>query len=430
VLKLLAKSPRGTEDILPKDSSVWQYIEGQLREIFGLFGYREIRTPMFEETELFERGIGEATDIVEKEMYTFTDRAGRSLTLRPEGTAPVVRAYLQHKLYGEPQPVKLYYIGPMFRYERPQAGRSRQFHQYGAEALGTQDPVADAEMMAIPMELFRRLGLEDLQVELNSIGCPTCRAKYREYLIKTLEPKAEQLCNDCQRRLLRNPLRILDCKVESCNEVKTGLESILDFLCLECHDHFAKVKDYLGLLKIPYVVNPYLVRGFDYYTKTVFEIMYSDLGAQSTIAAGGRYDGLVEECGGPPMPGVGFAAGMERLLLTLEDRGWQPPTKTQVDVFVAGAGETRSAVVNLTFQLRSAGLAAEIDYGDRGLRAQMRAANRLNAAYAVIIGEEELASRRAMVRDMASGQQYELPIDDIEDWLMNQICTSGHVVKE
>ncbi len=430
MLDLLAKTPRGTTDILPSASQLWQYIEGQLADIFALFGYKEIRTPVFEETELFERGIGEATDIVEKEMYTFTDRAGRSLTLRPEGTAPVVRAYLQHKLYGEPQPVKVYYIGPMFRYERPQAGRSRQFHQYGAEALGAQDPATDAEMIAIPMELYRRLGLEELQVELNSIGCPLCREAYRKYLVQALEPKSDQLCGDCQRRLSRNPLRVLDCKSETCNGVKVGLRSILDFLCPECDDHFKQVRTYLDLLQVPYAINPNLVRGFDYYTKTVFEILYSDLGAQSAIAGGGRYDGLIEECGGPAMPAVGFAAGMERLLLTLEDRGWQPPVSNSIDVFVAGGRETRVAVVKLVFQLRKAGLSTEMDYGDRSLRAQMKAANRLNATWTVIMGEEELTRKQALVRHMVNGQQEEVPLDGLNDWLLQQKYTSCQEMKE
>lgn len=429
-MDLLAKTPRGTTDILPSASLLWQHIEGQLAEIFRLFGYKEIRTPIFEETELFERGIGEATDIVEKEMYTFTDRAGRSLTLRPEGTAPVVRAYMQHKLYGEPQPIKVYYVGPMFRYERPQAGRSRQFHQYGAEALGTQDPATDAEMIAIPMELYRRLGLEELQVELNSIGCPLCRDEYRTYLINALGPNAHELCDDCQRRLSRNPLRVLDCKNESCNAVKVGLKSIHDFLCQECYDHFDEVKAYLELLRIPYHVNPKLVRGFDYYTKTVFEILYHDLGAQSAIAGGGRYDGLIEECGGPATPAVGFAAGMERLLITLEDRGWQPPIRDCIDVFVAGSKEARRAVVDTVFRLRARGWSTEMDYSDRSLRAQMKSANRLNATWAVIIGEEELANQKALVRHMADGEQEAVPLDAIHDWFLQQKDNRCQGIKE
>jgi histidyl-tRNA synthetase len=429
-LDLLAKTPRGTEDVLPKESRIWQYVEGQLAEIFSLFGYQEIRTPIFEETELFQRGIGEATDIVEKEMYTFIDRGGRSLTLRPEGTAPVVRAYLQHKLYGEPQPVKLYYVGPMFRYERPQAGRSRQFHQYGAEALGTQDPATDAEMIAIPMELYRRLGLDELKVEINSIGCPGCRGEYRDYLLNTLKPWSHQLCGDCHRRLERNPMRILDCKDEKCNLAKAGLKPILDFLCSECSEHFRQVQGYLELLQIPYVINHNLVRGFDYYTKTVFEIVYAELGAQSAIAGGGRYDGLIAECGGPSVPAVGFAAGMERLLLTLHHRGWQPPTSEAIDVFVAGIGETRPAVVELAFRLRKASLTTEMDYGDRSLRAQMKTAHRLNAAWTVIVGEDELRSGRAVVRHMVSGHQEDVALANMEDWLQHQMRTGREGTKE
>jgi histidyl-tRNA synthetase len=425
VLDLLARTPRGTEDVLPKKSRIWRYIEEQLADIFGLFGYQEIRTPMFEETELFQRGIGETTDIVEKEMYTFVDRGGRSLTLRPEGTAPVVRAYLQHKLYGEPQPIKVYYIGPMFRYERPQAGRSRQFHQFGAEALGTQDPATDAEMIAIPAELLRRLGLDNLQVEINSIGCSQCRSEYRTYLIDVLEPKADDLCADCRRRLTRNPLRVLDCKDEACNRAKVGLRPILDFLCSECKEHFDAVQEYLQLLDIPHVINHNLVRGFDYYTKTVFEIVYSGLGAQSAIAGGGRYDGLIEEAGGPSVPAVGFAAGMERLILTLEDRGWEPPDTGGTAVYVAGTSATRKAVVDLAFRLRRAGIAAEMDYLDRSLRAQMKAANRLNAVWTVIIGEDELEQGLAVVRHMESGRQEEVVLADMEGWLKEQLPTAG-----
>ncbi|NLK08038.1 MAG: histidine--tRNA ligase [Firmicutes bacterium] len=426
---MLAKTPRGTSDILPPDSSLWQYIEEQLREIFRLHGYKEIRTPIFEETQLFERGIGEATDIVEKEMYTFEDRAERSLTLRPEGTAPVVRSYLQHKLYGEAQPIKVYYLGPMFRYERPQTGRSRQFHQYGAEALGTKDPAADAEMIAVPVELLRRLGLDDLEVEVNSIGCPECRGEYRTYLIEALSPKIDTLCGDCQRRLSRNPLRVLDCKNEACNQAKTDLKSIHDFLCGECYEHFEQVKAYLNLLDVTYTINPKLVRGFDYYTKTVFEILCHSLGAQAAVAGGGRYDGLIEECGGPSTPAVGFAAGMERLLLTLEERGWKPPIKDGIDVFVAGGLETRDAVVEIVFRLRGLGWQAEMDYNDRSLRAQMRAANRLNATWTLIAGERELAEGKVLVRHMAEGQQEEVPLDEIHNWL-KQARLDSQGVKE
>lgn len=425
------KAPRGTNDILPDSIAMWQYIEDKLRDVFARFGYAEIRTPIFEETRLFERGIGEFTDIVEKEMYTFTDKAGRSLTLRPEGTAPVVRAYLEHKLYGRSQPVKLYYVGPMFRYERPQAGRYRQFYQYGAEALGTQDPATDAEMVAIPIELYRSIGLSEFEVQVNSIGCPRCRGRYRAHLKEMLSKRVAALCPSCQRRLERNPLRVLDCKEEKCQEQMGDVPPIIDYLCDECEEHLKRVCQYLSVLDIPYVVNSRLVRGFDYYTKTVFEIICPELGAQSAIAGGGRYDGLIEECGGPPTPAVGFAAGMERLVLALAEQGWKVPGTNGMDVYVAGIGdESRSFVVGLTLRLRRAGLSVEMDYGGRSLKAQMKAADRCNARYTVIVGEEELRQDRAVIRHMATGEQEEVPLAGLEEWLQQRLQQGSGPEKE
>jgi len=413
-----AAAPRGTYDILPDQASKWQRIEGSIRDLCRVFGYREIRTPVFEYTDLFTRGIGEATDIVEKEMYTFEDKGGRSLTLRPEGTAPVVRAYLENKLYGEAQPVKVYYIGPMFRYERPQAGRYRQFFQFGAEAIGSQDPFLDVEMIVMPVRLYESLGLSRFIIKLNSLGCPRCRPRYREVLSGFLAPRLDELCSSCRSRYERNPLRILDCKRERCREQLDGVPAIFDYLCDECGEHFRAVTEYLDDMGFDYELDQTLVRGFDYYTKTVFEIITPELGAQDAISGGGRYDGLVEECGGKPTPGVGVAVGLDRLVLALETHGISVPSADDVDVFVAGIGSgVRSYVTRLVTELRDRATVTEIDYTGKSLRAQMRVADKLKARRVVIIGEDELTKGVASVRDMYSGEQREVPLDDIVDFL-------------
>lgn len=407
-------APRGTYDILPGESRRWQYIEDTVRRIFQSYGYEEIRTPVFEHTDLFVRGIGETTDIVQKEMYTFQDVGGRSLTLRPEGTASVVRAYLERKLYAQPQPVKVFYMFPMFRYERPQAGRYRQFYQYGAEAIGTDDPIADVEMMAMPVELYRRLGLKSFQVQINSIGCPQCRPVYRQVLVDWLKVREDRLCSTCRDRLIRNPLRVLDCKVESCQEATQGAPASVDHLCDGCKEHFSKVQAYLQVLGIPFEVTPRLVRGLDYYTKTVFEIESTNVGAQSAICGGGRYDGLVDEIGGRDIPAVGFAAGMERLLMALEAEGIQLPVSLDYDVFVAPLGESaRAKAVELAFKLRNLGFRVDMDYGGRSLKAQMKTADRDNVKLTVILGEEELKRDVAAVRQMGTGEQEEVPLADV-----------------
>ncbi|HEY8498317.1 MAG TPA: histidine--tRNA ligase, partial [Limnochordales bacterium] len=359
--------------------------------------------------ELFSRGVGEATDVVEKEMYTFTDRSGRSVTLRPEGTAPVARAYIEHGMHLWPQPVKVFYIGPMFRYERPQAGRLRQHYQIGAEALGSSDPALDAEVIVLPMEIFRRLGLARFQVHLNSIGCPRCRPTYREQLLAYLRPRAPQLCESCQRRLERSPLRVLDCKVPTCREVTAGAPAAVDYLCGECRAHFDSLRRHLDRLEVPHVLDFRLVRGFDYYTRTVFEVLSDNLGAQNAVAGGGRYDGLVEALGGRPTPGVGFASGVERALLAAsgaaapEDRvGW-------LDVFVA-TDETgsRDEALQLLYRLRRIGLRADVDYQGRSLKAQLKLADRAGARLAVIVGPagpEGAGAGRYVVRDLRTGEQ-------------------------
>ena len=314
------RKPRGTQDFLPEQMINWHYIEQRMREICKVYGFNEIRTPAFEDTKLFLRGIGETTDVVQKEMYTFTtgDDGGSSFTLRPENTASAVRAYLENKVYGKEGLTKWYYMGPMFRHDKPQAGRYRQFHQFGAEVLGSQSPVVDSEVICMVVQLLKDFGLKDLNVEVNSVGCPTCRPVYREKLIEFFEPKKEQLCSDCQDRLYKNPLRILDCKNETCKSLSVGAPEIHEHLCEECHNHFEELKTYLTAANVQYTLNPRLVRGLDYYTKTAFEVQYTPLGAQSAVAGGGRYDGLVEELDGPHTPAIGFAMGMERLLLALE----------------------------------------------------------------------------------------------------------------
>ena len=365
---MLTTAPRGTRDILPSDSSKWRKIEAIARDICQRFGYEEIRTPMFEHTELFLRGIGDTTDIVSKEMYTMTDRGGRSITLRPENTASVVRAYLENKLYAEQGTSRLYYIGPMFRYDRPQAGRFRQFHQFGVEAIGAKGPLVDAEIIALAVQYLHTLGLSELRLLVNSVGCPTCRPVYREKLQAFLQPQFAQLCEDCQSRFERNPMRILDCKNETCRTLVKDAPRMLDVLCDECGEHFDGLKTLLTAGGMTFVVDTSLVRGLDYYTKTAFEIQYTPLGAQSAVCGGGRYDGLIAECGGSQTPGIGFAIGMERVLLAMEQQGLLADEKAAPTVYVACQGEqAQTAAFQLAVELRCRGLAVEMDVLDRSL---------------------------------------------------------------
>jgi histidyl-tRNA synthetase len=376
------------------------------REACRRYNYKEIRTPIFEHTELFQRGVGETTDIVEKEMYTFKDRGERSITLRPEGTAAVVRSYIEHKLYAEQQPTKLYYLGPMFRYDRPQAGRYRQFHQFGVEAIGSAGPAIDAEVIALAVNVLGDLGLTDLQIYINSVGCPQCRPVYREVLQAFLRDKVADLCSDCMSRYERNPMRILDCKNEGCGQLTSGAPTVADCLCGECEAHFAGLKTLLDTLDISYTVNPRLVRGLDYYTKTAFEIQYPPLGAQSAVCGGGRYDGLIEQCGGDPSPGIGFGLGIERVLLALEKQQLCSQIVKPVDVYLAAMGEAAGrACFGLLSKLRAAGLSAEMDYTGRSLKAQMKYAAKLPARFTAIVGDDELAEGVVMLRDMETGQQ-------------------------
>ncbi len=415
---MLITGPRGTKDILPEVSANWQYIEQTIREICRLYGYKEIRTPVFEHTELFLRGIGETTDIVSKEMYTFTDRGERSITLRPENTAAVVRSYLEHKLYAESLLTKLFYIGPMFRYDRPQAGRYRQFHQFGIEALGSKGPAIDAEVIILAVQLLERLGLKELNLFLNSVGCPECRPVYRTKLQDHLREKTSELCGDCQSRFERNPMRILDCKKEKCAEESTGAPHIVDCLCDDCSAHFEQLKALLTSAGIGFTLNPRLVRGLDYYTKTAFEIQYAPLGSQSAVCGGGRYDGLVSECGGQATPSIGFAVGIERILLALEKQGLLPEISNKIDVFVAPMGkETQNAAFTLLCALRKNGITADMDFMNRNIKGQMKQANKYPARFVAIIGEDEMAQGKVMLKNMESGIQKLVATHEVQNML-------------
>lgn len=409
---------RGTQDILPDNIYKWNHVESVIKELCALYGYSEIRTPMFEDTKLFLRGIGDTTDVVAKEMYTFEDRGGRSITLRPENTAAVVRSYLEHKLYGDQQVHKLFYMGSMFRYDRPQAGRYREFHQFGVEVLGASSPAADAEVINLAYTLFKTLGLKELELHINSIGDYKCRPIYRQKLIEFFEEKEDQLCDDCQARLHKNPLRILDCKEDSCRRASAGAPKITDYLCDECEKKFKAVKRYLAALEIPYSVDSRLVRGLDYYTNTAFEIQYPPLGAQSAICGGGRYDGLVEDVGGPSTPGIGFAVGLERLLLALEMQKLIPEPANRKKVYIVTLGEDAIVEgIKIQQHLRDKGVIAEIDLQDRSIKGQMKQAGKNNAEYTVIIGANEMEKKEAAVKNMENGKQQDIPFLKVSDFI-------------
>ena len=419
---MLTNAPRGTKDILPDTVGQWTYVEEKIRDLCARYGYKEIRTPMFEHTELFHRGIGEGTDVVDKEMYTFTDRGDRSITLRPENTASAVRAYLQNKLYGDSSLVKLFYIGSMFRYDRPQAGRMREFHQFGVEALGESNPAVDAEIIMLAMDLLGGLGLKDLKLSLNSVGCPKCRPVYRKVLQDFFRDKLEDLCDDCKDRFERSPLRILDCKADADKPYMADAPKITDCLCEECQDHFHKVQHFLTEAGVEFELDARLVRGLDYYTKTAFEIKYPPLGAQSAVAGGGRYDGLIEEIGGNPTPAVGFATGLERVLLALEKQNLLPEMDTQTDAFVVALGEeAQGAAFKLLTKLRQAGLKAGMDYAGRSMKAQMKQANKANARFALIIGEDEVKEACVQLKDMAKSEQEKVSFDNIIEKLCAEV---------
>lgn len=417
------KVPKGTQDILPGQSEKWQKVEAVIRELCRVYRYKEIRTPMFESTELFQRGVGDTTDIVQKEMYTFEDKGGRSLTLRPEGTASAVRAYVEHKMFGYPdQPVKLYYTGPMFRYERQQAGRYRQFVQFGVEAIGSADPAIDAEVMALAMDVYRSLGLTELKLVINSLGDKETRDAHREALVKHFEPVKHELCSDCQSRLEKNPLRVLDCKVDAKQPAMATAPALTNYLSEASAKYFDKVKAYLDILGIPYEVDPNLVRGLDYYNHTAFEIMITGdgFGSITTLCGGGRYNGLVEDIGGPESPGIGFAMSIERLLLALEAKGIELETNDALDLYIVAMDDAaKLKAVELANSFRSQGISTELDYADRKMKAQMKAADRANAKFVIVLGDNELQEQAVNVKEMATGEQQKVAFNDLANYLVS-----------
>ncbi len=418
--------PRGTIDVLPGEVEKWRYVEESFRRICREYGYAEIRTPVFEYTELFDRGVGDTTDIVEKEMYTFLDRSERSLSLRPEGTAPIARAYVEDKLFSGPLPVKVYYLGPMFRYDRPQAGRYRQFHQLGVEVFGSCAPAIDAEVAAMAMDFCRRFGLK-LDLHINSVGCSACRPVMRERLYAGLKTRLEDLCNDCYMRWTKNPLRILDCKIKRCREMAEEAVAGFNFLCPECADHFRETLGYLDALNVAYIVDPCLVRGLDYYTRTAFEIMAPGAGAQRSVGGGGRYDGLVEMFGGPPTPGIGYAMGLERFLLVMQEQGLTVPDSGRLDVYLVTAEkDLEGKALGLLQELRANGIRADKDYTGRSMKAQLKQAGKSGAPYVVILGGDELGKGRVALKDMLSGRQTEVPLADLTARLLSQGHDSKH----
>lgn len=410
---------RGFKDILPVDASLFWKAETIAREVFRSFGFREIRVPVLEKTDLFKRSIGETTDIVEKEMYTFTDRDNELLTMRPEATASVIRAYIEHNMFANEQITKLFTIGPMFRRERPQKGRFRQFNQIDVELFGEEKPQADAEIIFMLMHFLNRAGLNDLTLEINSLGCQSCRPLFSKAVVEFLKGREDNLCPDCQRRINANPLRVFDCKVEGCASIVTRAPIIPDFLCADCEDHFLQVKSFLQDLNILFSVNPRMVRGLDYYTKTAFEVKSNALGAQNAVAGGGRYNGLVSDLGGPEVPGIGFAVGFERLISCLPQKD---ENSFKTDIFIAALGtQAQKAAFTLTNELRRAGVSAEMDYSDKSLKSQLKRADKLNSSYALIFGEKELLDKKALMRNMQTKEQQDIPFDALLDSIINMI---------
>ena len=427
-MALLTQAPKGTQDLLPPKSGEWQAVEEVMRSEAALHGFGEVRTPVFEHTELFLRSVGDTTDVVEKQMYTFNDKGGRSITLRPEVTAGAVRAMLEHALYNDGLPVKLYYLTSCYRYEKPQAGRLREFHQFGVEMFGAAAPVADAEVICLAKSIFDRLGVKNLTLELNSIGCPECRAKFHQALKEYFEGYRDQLCETCLSRLERNPMRILDCKSPVCSKIAEGAPHILDYLCDDCREHFEGVQSYLKAAGVEFVINPTIVRGLDYYTRTVFEFVSNDLGAQSTVCGGGRYDGLTEQMGGKPMAGLGFGLGMERLMLVLEAQKIQMPAPPACEVYIASMGEAAGReAFRLVNELQHSGVAAACDLCARGLKAQMKYANKIGAAFTLVLGDNELAQKSAKIKNMKTGEEKPISLDEkfMEDYLTISTMAEG-----
>lgn len=418
---MLTQAPKGTRDILPDEIYKWHYIEKVIAKLCKCFGYKEIRIPVFEHTELFQRGVGDTTDIVQKEMYTFPDKGGRSISLRPEGTAGVVRSYIENGMASMPQPTKLYYNLTAYRYENVQKGRYREFHQFGVEAFGSQGPSIDVEIISILTMLFERLGLNQLNLNINSIGCPNCRDAYNEKLKEYFRPYLPQLCGNCNNRFDKNPLRIIDCKDEKCKKITADAPALLDNLCGECLAHFEGLKAGLENLAIRYNVDKSIVRGLDYYTKTVFEFVSENVGTQGTICGGGRYDGLVETCGGQSTPAIGFGLGIERLLLEMESQGIQIPEPSPMELYIAAIGSRADMFAqNLVYRLRGHGVSADKDHMGKSLKAQMKYADKMGYTYIIVIGDEEMESNKAVLKNMKTGDQKDISIDSIIDRMKNQ----------
>lgn len=419
-MEIITQAPRGTEDVLPAEAVNWQIIEGVMRSEAALHGFGEVRTPVFEHTELFQRGVGDTTDIVQKEMYTFLDKGGRSVTLRPEGTAGAARAMLEHGVYNDGLPVRFYYLTSCYRYEKAQKGRLREFHQFGAELYGSADPLADAEVILLGSSIFERFGLSDVRLEINSIGCPECRAKYLEALRDYFGAHRDELCETCLDRLERNPMRILDCKSPVCSAIAAGAPKMLDYLCDGCREHFESVKQALDAAGVAYTVNPSIVRGLDYYTRTVFEFLAPIDGKELAVCAGGRYDGLIEELGGQSMPALGFGLGMERLLLLLRQQSVELPGEDPCEIFIASLGQpAKLAAFRLCDTLWKSGVRASCDVNGRGLKAQMKYADKLGAKYSLVLGDDELAAGKAELKNMKTGEKQKISLGEkfLDDYL-------------
>ena len=412
----MMQAPKGTKDATPENIYKWHYVEKKAADLCRRFGFKEIRTPVFEHTELFQRGVGDTTDVVQKEMYTFNDKGGRSITLKPEGTSPSVRAYLENNIYAQPQPTKLYYITPCYRYEKPQAGRLREFHQFGVEAFCAANPTIDAEIISMVHTFFNELGIDNLTLNINSIGCPNCRAEYNKALKSYFESHKSELCGTCLDRLETNPLRILDCKSPICHSIAADAPVILDYLCDECSRHFCELKENLENLEIEYNIDPHIVRGLDYYTKTVFEFVSNKIGSQGTVCGGGRYDGLVEELGGQKTPGIGFGLGLERLILVLENKNIPKDDKT--DIYIASIGDNaKKYAQKLAFDLRTKGFSCEQDLLSRSVKAQMKYADKLGVRFSIVLGDSEIESGKANLKNMESGETQEIELSSISSYL-------------
>lgn len=412
---MIYQAPKGTKDILPGNVYKWHYVENILRKVAGEAAFREIRTPMFEHTELFLRGVGETTDVVQKEMYTFNDKADRSITLKPEGTAPAARAFIENGIFNDPQPTKLFYFTPAFRYENVQNGRLREFHQFGVEVFGAESALTDAEIINLAMTGLKRLGLNNLHLCINSIGCPECRKKYNEALKKFLYSKKDDLCDVCKTRLEKNPMRILDCKEKKCKAIVSGAPVILDYICDECKEHFEKLKNCLNELKIEFTIDPKIVRGLDYYSRTVFEIINDD---GLTLCGGGRYDYLIKECGGPEVPAVGFGIGIERTLIELDNQKVNIKEEPLLDLYIGAIGE-RGGIYSfkLAMALRDKGIKCDFNHLNRGVKSQMKYANKMNAAYTIVIGDDEIDNCTGKIKNMSDGTLHDVKLDNMDSFL-------------